>query len=189
MNKFVFVVSHLGSDYLNLINALNNHPKIQIFDNNCIYRNPLSLKITCSLEHKLLNSSAIYGDCLLRNVNLQTNDLYSICKFIYLIDSAKPSLNKIIANTNNFNIEFAARYYCYRLRRIYEMMKCNFGVFVDTQKFSESLLEISKYLDLTESCSGEFLETPYENVIPSDILQYCEERYEYYLYKIRSINH
>ena len=90
---------------------------------------------------------------------------------------------------NNFNIEFAARYYCYRLRRIYEMMKCNFGVFVDTQRFSESLLEISKYLDLTESCSGEFLETPYENVIPSDILQYCEERYEYYLYKIRSINH
>lgn len=188
MNKFVFVVSHLGSEYLQLLDILNTNPQIQIQNTNFIYFNPTSLEPILKLEHKLPNSSAIYGDCLLRNFNLQTKNLYSLCKFIYLIGPAKPSINRIISQ---LNIEplFAYRYYCYRLRRIYEMIRENPGVVVNTQKIQESLDEVKNYLDLTEELKGDLTESPFEDIAPFEIVKYCEERYEYYLYKIRSITH
>ena len=185
MNRFVFVISHLGADYSNLTDVLNNHPQIQIYDTNSVYNSPISLEPILSLEHKLSNSSAIYGDCILKNINLQSKDLYSICKFIYLIDSPKLSLNKIMTSENIDHIH-AMRYYTYRLRRIYEIAKTASGVLVNTEKFGDSLSEISQYLDLFEECKGEFNSNLVENIVPFETIQYCEERYEYYLYKIRS---
>lgn len=188
MNKFVFVVSHLGSDYLKLVDVLNSNPQIQIQNTNFIYFNPISLEPILRSEHKLLNSSAIYGDCLLKNFNLQTKSLYSLCKFIYFISPAKYSINRIMSELGVQPL-FASRYYCYRLRRIYEMVRENSGVFVNTQKFQDSLNEIKNYLDLTEELNGNFEESPFEDIAPFEVVKYCEERYEYYLYKIKSLIH
>ena len=188
MNRFVFVISHLGSDYLSLIDSLNNHPQIQIYDTNSFYNSPISLEPILNLEHKLPNSSAIYGDCINKNINLQTKELYLICKFIYLIDPPKLALNKII-HFEKVDHLYAMRYYTYRLRRIYEIAKEASGVLVNTQKFKESLKEISQYLELSEECKGEFVTVPTENIVSFETLKHCEERYEYYLYKINSVIH
>lgn len=188
MNKFVFVASHLGSEHLKLVNILNTHSQIQIQNTNSIYLNPISLESAFSLKHKLDNSSAIYGDCLLINPQLQTKNLYSICKFIYFINTARSSLNRIVSILK-IRPQFAANYYCYRLRRLYEMSKSNEGVLVTPQNLQESLEKIKNYLDLLTPICGEWSTSEdQDDLIPNDIIKKCEDRYEYYLYKMKNIN-
>ena len=201
MNKFVFVVSHLGSSSGEFVNILNSHPNIEIQNTGFIYTSPLSLEPVLKLPHKLLNSGAIYGDHLLKNFNLQTKNLYPICKFIYYISPAKPSINSI-CSTVGINFDGAFRYYCYRLRRIYEMIKDCPGVFITDQIAEKSLENVQSYLDLIEPFHYEWppkqsllnLIEPFRyewppkqslDAVPYDIISKAEERYEYYLYKIK----
>ena len=73
-------------------------------------------------RHKLNNRSSIYMDELLYNHQLSTKVAYKECKFLYILREPEPVLNFLVVREKR-KLPFAARYYTYRLRRLYEMAK------------------------------------------------------------------
>jgi hypothetical protein len=98
MKKVAFVVSHLGSGSDELVRILNENPRVIIHSTDRVYTHPNDLDWLFEQGHKLDNATAIYGNHLLHNASFASKSLYEICKFIYLIRPAKPSLNIIQTN-------------------------------------------------------------------------------------------
>jgi len=194
MRTVVFVVSHLGSESHELVRILNNNPRVQISNTeNEHYNHPLDLRNLLEKKHKLDNAAAVYGDHLLFNYCLSSKAIYSICKFIYLIRPAKSTLNIIRRLYPNYTNLTAYRYYCFRLRRIFEMAKKTPGSVLITwsdlaNDKGYSLIE--KYLNLKEPLvhSNEgFLETD-EDEIPAEYVDLAQSSYERYLYSLKQID-
>jgi hypothetical protein len=124
MKKVCFVVSHLGSGSIDLVDILNKNPKCEIKESSTQYENPSSLGWLFASGHKCRDSSAIYGDHLLFNMSISYKRFYEFCKFIYVIRPARASLNEIATlQDTKYKQADAARYYRFRLRRICEMAK------------------------------------------------------------------
>jgi hypothetical protein len=124
MKKVCFVVSHLGSGSLDLVDILNRNPRCQIQCSSAQYESPESLNWLLSTPHKCRDSSAIYGDHLLYNMSISCKNLYEFCKFIYVIRPARASLNEIATlQDTGLSEQAASDYYRFRLRRMCEMAR------------------------------------------------------------------
>lgn len=189
MKKTLFVVSHHGSGSDKLIHCLNDNPRVQVFDTQIMYNHPSSLNILHSHTHKLDNSSAIYGEHLLENVYFSCKNLFSCCKFIYVVREPRPSISQITTQ-NGFSLQTACNYYCFRLRRICEMARQTPQAVISTYQTlasEEKLKEIEKYLNLSsplewgEKAEDEILD------IPLEVLSKAEESYERHLYYLKNL--
>jgi hypothetical protein len=193
MKKVVFIVSHLGSGSDELVRVLNENPRVIIHQSEQVYSHPDDLDWLFSQGHKLDNAAAIYGHHLLQNMFLTSESFYNICKFIYVIRPAKPSLNIIL---NKYTPLTASRYYCFRLRRICEMAKRTPGaVFLTWQNLADNKFQpiIENYLNLKDPLSqGNFTENSKDEVHLGIIeqAQTSYERYYYYLIQqnLQSVN-
>jgi hypothetical protein len=121
MKKVCFIVSHIGSGSVDLIDMLNNNSRCDIKKSSVRYSGPEDLEWLFAASHKCRDSSAVYGDHLLFNTSLSCRNLYESCTFIYVIRPARASLNEI-STMKEYGLKgcFAARYYSFRLRRICE---------------------------------------------------------------------
>jgi len=193
MRKVLFIASHLDSGSDIVYKSLNQNPQIQGFRslNHNVYMHPLSLLSMMNCRHKLNNSSAIYMDELLFNYCFQIKSAYAICKFIYVIRDAEPTLNLLVEN-GRFDPVQAQRYYLYRLRRLCEMAKRTPGAIVLNAydiKHKRGGEFISKYLDLItpfEYGDYEFTEPKKVGLLPAYLVQEADEAFEKYLYFLKN---
>ena len=188
MKRIVFLISHVGSDSDKLLQILNENPRVQIVDKGGYYDHPKDLDHFSVQPHKMDGTAAIYGDQLLYNTNFSCVALHSICKFIYLIREAKPSLNE-----NSFHLrKTVENYYRFRLRRIYEMASKTPGaVFLtwDDARTGNGLPLIEEYLGLKDSlipCEDLFPKSVKDHY-PFDLVERCQDAYEKYLYRLRNL--
>ena len=124
MKKVCFVVSHLGSGSLDLVDILNRNPQCQVQCSSVQYESPESLNWLLNSSHKCRDSSAIYGDHLVYNMSISCRNLYDFCKFIYVIRPARATLNEIMTlQDTKYSERAAADYYRFRLRRMCEMAR------------------------------------------------------------------
>lgn len=193
MPNVVFITTHLFSGSNTFINSLNVSERIDIRHPHLSYDHPEVLLQLFQLGHKLNNRAAIYGDELLFNKDFSSKAFYSFAKFIYFIHSPKDVLTEMLTNVKNISAVGACRYYCFRLRRIYEMaVKTPGAVFLTLDEFlngkGDSLIE--EYLGLVDNLN--FKETSKQNVleknIPYNILLEAEKCYEKYFYCLKNIN-
>jgi len=187
MKKVVFIVTHLCSGSSDLMNVLNENPRIDIKKTDTVYDHPDTLNSLFNLGHKLDNTAAVYGDQLFYNISLSCKRFYDFSKFVYLIRRPDPTIAEIVANPNfSYSIESASRYYCFRLRRICEMARKTPGsVFLTWEdlvyhKGHEVLEKYFKLKDPLNPCNPT-IEKPRVD-IPIDILERCEASYERHLY-------
>lgn len=191
MKNITFVVSHLCSGSSELISFLNNNPRILIRTLGHSYDHPIALEHLFSLGHKLGNAAAIYGDHILYNHNFGCKAFYKFSKFIYVIRSAKSTLKEIMFEKNEYSELQASRYYAFRLRRIYEMARQTPGAVLLTwdnifSKLGSDLID--NYLNLKEKIQfGDLPPNPQSDVDP-DILNYSQDIYEKYLFKLKQLN-
>lgn len=191
MKNILFIVSHLGSGYENLIYSLNKNERIDIKSLQLSYAHPEVLEYLYESGHKLDNSASFYGDLILFNKNFSCNSFYKFSKFIFFINSPLISLNEI-CKTDKLNEKAAFRYYSFRLRRIYEMAvnsNNNFVFITHDDLINKTKFDvIEKYLNLKSKLTYPELETNQsQNFISSDLLIQANDCYEKYLFLMKSI--
>jgi hypothetical protein len=188
MKSLVFLISHIGSDSQLLFNSLNQTKQVMGISMGT-YSDPHILSYLDSIPHKLRNSAAIYMDHLLFNFMLSSKAFYKICRFIYLVREARPSITNIIEN--QYKVLPAARYYAFRLRRICEMCKQTPGaVFLTWEDIAtgRGLPLIKQYLNLKENLIKPEMPMATQTELPLDIIQKAQESYERYLYISQQFN-
>jgi hypothetical protein len=187
MKNVVFIVSHLESGSLGLISILNQHSRLRISNSQYKYENPLDLEPLFK-NRESDHSGFYYGDHLISNTSFTCKHLYKICKFIYVIRPAKPTINLLVSS---YDLKTAITHYCLRIRRIYEMFRMTPDAVLLTWADMVSgvgLPLIKKYLELKESFvhNPNVFSQPLDELLPSDVNE-AEFCYEKYLYKCKLI--
>jgi hypothetical protein len=120
-------------------------------------------------------------------MSFSCKNLYGICSFVYVIRSARASLNEILLD-NKYKPECAVNYYRFRLRRIYEMAKRTPGAaFVtwDDLASGSAFGTIEEYLGLKQPLEGDFV-SEYKNSINESFVNEAQDAYERYHYLLKS---
>lgn len=187
MKNILFVCGHIHAGTDLLISALNenNHMNIQKFG--LVYDHPSVLDYLFTQGHKINDVSAVYGDELLYNSNFGSKAFYRFTNFIFLIRKPKVPLSKLL-ESKKFNLNNACRHYCFRLRRIYEMVYQSKSTCFLTW---EDLFDQQAMTDLGTkmNCSLQAIKKPEEEQldVPLQALKECEKCYEKYLYNIKTL--
>jgi len=84
MKKTLFLMTHPGSGWQNLVNILNSDPRIEISMTGLEYHHPDDIDYLTRQPHKSSNSVAIWGDVLLHNQNFTCQSLFNHSYFIFL---------------------------------------------------------------------------------------------------------
>lgn len=186
MNKTVFIITHFGSKHLEFATALNENERLQVAYTNNVYYLPTDIYKLLEMPHKCRNTAAVYIDVILNNINFQCKRLYDWCDFIYLVHNGD-SLKEISEIKNSY------RYYCFRLRRIYEMAKkTKNAILLTTQDLQNG--KIDKLNDFLHTKTPininpeKFSSTPTKEV-DYELITKAQDRFEYYLYKLKQIPH
>jgi len=192
MKQTLFVVSHIFAGAELLADTLNAHPSIQVWASGIIYDLPEKIMLLGRADHKDHTSRAIYGDQLFYNHSFYLKPAYGFCKFIYFIDSPKPSINLMLSHRYYTSADQASRYYRFRLRRIFEMARNTPGAVVltkDTFLAGKGLNLIEEYLDLNTPLPVLTLEPMKvkDTLLPSE-LESAENAFERYLYRFKSMS-
>lgn len=184
------MVSHLGSGSLELLRVLNRNTRVVIHNQSGKYAHPTDLEWLFKFGHKIDNTAAVYGDHLTHNVSFACPALYDVCQFIYVIRSAKPTLNTIVSS-GLYTPENALRYYTFRLRRICEMAKRTPGAVLLTWEDMSNdrcfpLLE--EYLGLNTSLTSEKFEAETLDLVEHSLVEQAQESYERHLYYLKQLD-
>ena len=193
MKKVCFIVSHLGSGSLDLIDILNKNQKC-LFENSLVeYDNPLILEWLFNKKHKTRNVSAIYGDHLVYNMSFSCKKLYELCKFIYVIRPARATLNEIKATKHlPYNEKNATNYYKFRLRRICEMAHHTPDAVLmtwDDLAKGTGFPIIEEYLGLKEQLKVEYHHFPLDvkDDFNESLIEEAQDAYERYYYYLNNL--
>ena len=193
MKKVCFVVSHLGSGSLDLVDILNRNPRCQIQCSSAQYESPESLNWLLSTPHKCRDSSAIYGDHLLYNMSISCKNLYEFCKFIYVIRPARASLNEIATlQDTGLSEQAASDYYRFRLRRMCEMARrTRDAVLVtwDDLAKGKAFPTIEEYLGLNKQLVTEHHHFSVEgrDSFREALIEQAQDAYERYYYYLNNL--
>ena len=190
MKRVVFVITHLCSGSPRLIEALNSSDRVHIHTTHNMYFHPEDLNALTDLPHKCRTAAAIYGDQLFYNISFQCKRLYDWCDFIYLIRGGKDTLLELAVN-EPYNDLTSYRYYCYRLRRVYEMAKRTPKATLITWndlKTGEALPELEDFLCLKKKLPRfEIERSPFRTDIDPKLINKAQDCFEYYLYKLKTL--
>lgn len=193
MKKVCFIVSHLGSGSLDLLDILNKNPKCS-FENSLVeYDSPIVLDWLFNKKHKTRNASAIYGDHLVYNMSISCKTLYEICKFIYVIRPARSSLNEIMATKGStYTEKTATNYYKFRLRRICEMAHRTPDAVLltwDDLAKGTGFPIIEEYLGLKEQLKVEYYHFSLDsrNNFNENLITEAQDAYERYYYYLNNL--
>lgn len=84
-------MTHLGSNWQNLVNFLRKDPRFDFFQTGHFYRHPQDLEVLTSHAHRKNNAAAVWSDVVLHNENFICWDLRSCCRFIYWASPFDPN--------------------------------------------------------------------------------------------------
>lgn len=177
---YLFVATHLGSGASLLCDSLGKHIYTTRMDR-LFYSHPKNFT-----PFKEANPyTKIFYDKLTFNFQIASPALYKICKFVYVVREAAPTLNHLI-NRKGYSIDGAYRYYCYRLRRICEMAKKTPGSLLITWDdiMSERAFEsVQKYLGLKKPLESAYnvIEEEYRLEYPYLLASQAQVRFEKHL--------
>jgi hypothetical protein len=187
MKKLIIVVTHLGANSSSLCHMLGNNKKIQWSQTGIVYDHPTKIKEITSIEHKFSNFVGLYINEVFYNYQICHKGIYQSCEFVYLV--REPKCLEILIDKDNAT--YIVDYYVFRLRRIYEMIKCmRSGIFLTWQnlinqkgvRILEDKLGISEKLVFEELPNNKKTQ-----FIPVSLLKKAEQAYELCLYRINSL--
>lgn len=83
MKQVLFVMTHLGSDWEMLAEALERNPRIQVYNTGTTYQHPDQLQILQRQIHKQDNAVAVRADVIFHNKDFTMKRLCSHFPFIF----------------------------------------------------------------------------------------------------------
>ena len=188
MNKILLIVSHLESGSESLVQNLDSGVRLQRLNFN-LYSN-----LDC-LSFKRPNTEyrkrpKVYFDHILYNHEFSCKELFKYLNFVYVVGDPKKSLDSIVHN-KIYDERTACNYYCFRVRRIYEMIKKSNGclVFFDEDlQNDETYNKIHQMIGIKDKIKiKNKTQDKKEIYIDRNIMSEAESFYEKYRYKIKSL--
>lgn len=83
MHKTGFIFTHLQSDYRKLVDVLQKHPNICVYETGNEYHHPDDLSLLTSRVHKRRDAASVWIDVLFFNEQFTCRALCKSCKFIF----------------------------------------------------------------------------------------------------------
>lgn len=193
MKKLCFITSHLYSGFSDLIDCLNNHNECQVYEDNKVnlLLNAQQLLFLTYPNHKLKNRNAVYIYRNVYNYQIATKTAYDLGQFIYFVRRPVETVSHLIVK-RKMQLEYAVRYYNFRLYRICEMCKKTpNAVFLTYDMFVKGygMDAIQDYLNLSVPIERRELLRNYNvssDAIPYQVKQDLETKYEKALYWIKT---
>jgi len=188
MNKILLIVSHLESGSDSLVQNLDSGVRLQRLNFN-LYSN-----LDC-LSFKRPNTEyrkrpKVYFDHILYNHEFSCKELFKYLNFVYVVGDPKKSLDSIVHN-KIYDERTACNYYCFRVRRIYEMIKKSgdYLVFFDEDlQNDETYNKIHQMIGIKDKIKiKNNTQDKKEIYIDRNIMSEAESFYEKYRYKIKSL--
>jgi hypothetical protein len=185
--KNFFIATHLCSGFDWLIESLNNVRGVKAYNTKRSYSHPEDLMNLFSKKSK----SNLIGDTLLYNNALSSKSFLSFSKFIYVLRDMSAIGLMLDDDKLPYNEETATRYYCFRLRRLYDMASNTSGaVFLTWEQIRDGKWPelVQEYLELesTPRPIDKLDEIP--RPVSREVKNEAEECYEKYLYKFKNLN-
>lgn len=186
MKRVVIVATHLGANSSSLCYMLNKNKKIQWVQTGLIYDHPTAIKDIVSIEHKFNNFIGLYVNEVFYNYQICHKEMGQVCDFIYLIREPK-CLGVLLESRNASSV---VDYYIFRLRRIYEMVKANSGLFLTWQDLisQKGVKRLKDKFEISEDLV--FEEMPYNKKtlsLSGDLLKKAERAYEFCIYRVNNL--
>lgn len=127
--KAILIISHFGCNVFSFYNKLLHHSRINGYyrhvpQRTVDYNDPYCSYLLKDKEHSWQNKDKIYLDLLLFNYQIGCKELFKNpdVEFIFYLGNSINVTNKINQQTG-LSLDVAKRYYCFRLRRICEMLQ------------------------------------------------------------------
>lgn len=182
-------MTHLGSRSNNLVELLQVNDRIQFNKSKINFDSYSSLEKLTSIKHKKNDLSAIYGAVLNFNENVSNKFIFNVSKLIYFISNPLVDFSII---ENEYGVDGGIRYFCYRLRRIYEIAYYYGGFFLTYNDLLEkkSLNNLEDYLLLKNKLINNTIQTEHEdkNNLNLNQRKYLLDTYEKYFFKLKNLN-
>lgn len=167
MKQVLFLMTHTGYSS-NITKWLGTHPHIETFDTNWYYEDYETVLRLTSQPHKNKSSLAVFLDVIKANQQLTCRELSRSCGMIYFLDHPQNILKDEMLK--HLDLRNAIRYYCYRMRGLYENWLRNPTIWMNWDP--EKVLEVQRHFNLPSSIE---LESSGEMI--SEEAQDCYERY------------
>ena len=185
--QLLLVITHYKENTI-LVNTLNSNKRIQNV-NFQIYKNINNIFSLNTVRSDYRKNPHIYMDSLYYNHQFSFAPLLNFCKFIYLVNKPRSIMPSLIER-KVYSPESCLNYYCFRLRKIYEMIRKtpqqNFKVFFDEEFIlPETYKKIQEFLDLKEEFNIKKENSVANFKVSNTILEKAEECYEKYRFKIK----
>jgi hypothetical protein len=186
VNKILLICSHLESGSDLVVENLDSGSKLRKLNASYSTLNCLFLNKKNTVYNK---RPKVYFDHILYNHEFSCKELYKHVNFVYIIGNPKKTITNIVYD-NVYNEKTALNYYCFRIRRIYEMIKRskNCICFFDEEIYnSEIYNKIHKMLGIKDNLKIKTkTKEKKETKINKKILDEAEEFYEKYRYYIKN---
>lgn len=190
--EHLFIITHLGSNFSYLDTLLNGNPRVAATHTGFVYTYPLQLKLLNQHFEQLNNVNQfrrIYSDSLVQNHAFACKEMYKLCKFIYFVRPAEPTLSELMAEKTLGPME-ADSYYCFRLQRMSEMAKHTPNALLITwndlaTKKAYPLIENYLGLKMPLDNRGKELERSIYYQAPQELVRHADRAYDRYVARIR----
>lgn len=187
MNNIVLICSHLESNSDNLVYNLNSGSKFQKL--NTTYNDVKCLTLNKpNFEYR--KRPKVFFDHILYNYEFSCKELYKYINFIYVIGEPKKTLKNIVFK-NIYDEKTAFNYYCFRLRRMYEMARRSKDpliLFDEDLKNPEIYDTIQNKLKIKDKLKIKIKNQKKQEIkIDRKIIEESENFYEKYRYRIKNL--
>lgn len=185
MRNVYFLLSHFQSGADHLGNALAAHPRILYLSTNYKYDHVDDVEALERHEHKCNHCGAITIDGIFTNQQMHSKSILLSYPAIYVLGEPKQTVARLI-QYQNIDPSKALRYYFSRLHRLLRLSRrTKRGVILTSSALGncnailEDFMRIDGLqLNVTPPIS--------DVVIPNDVLQMLEIRFEKYYYKFKN---
>lgn len=186
MKTHYFIATHIGPGATLLAQILHSQIKVAIVQRHktYIYESPNQLSLLEEAPFRPYARNFVHF--LYWNFSLSNKEFYPLCKFMYLLTPPKIVIPNLIEE-HSYSPKGAYNYYCYRMRRLFEMSiktpnklivtwdeMCSKAAFPSIKNFFKIKELAYSYKDLPDSDQ-------------SSIIDKAQGRYEFYLNKMRAI--
>jgi hypothetical protein len=187
--ELLLVITHYRENNV-LVDTLNTNKRIQKIDLQ-LYKDMSNFFSLGSIRIGYKKNPHIYMDSLYYNHQFSFAPLLNFSKFIYLVNKPRLVMPSLV-ESNRYSPESCLNYYCFRLRKIYEMIRKtpgqNFKVFFDEEFIlPDTYKKIQEFLDLKEEFSIRKENSVADFNVSNTILEKANECYEKYRFKIKEL--
>lgn len=187
MNRILLLCSHLESGVDILSENLNSGSKLQKLNGNYNTIDCLFLKKENFQYNK---RPKFYFDNILFNHEFSCKELFKYLSFVYLIGDPRKTITNIVYS-KIYDEKTACNYYCFRVRRIYEMIKKskNYIVFFDEDLLNKNIYkDIHDMLGVKDRLKIKNIQRNDKEIrLNKNNIDEVENFYEKYRYKIKQL--